>query len=102
MANYQILNEQGEVMTTIVAEEDFVKEHYTYYLRLPDPPPPSPPSNESQKLERSLAYRRESDPIFFLMQRGESTEQEWLDKITEIKERYPYYYDDEGNLIEAQ
>lgn len=41
---------------------------------------------ESQRLE---AYQRESDPIFFRWQRGEATEQEWKDKIAEIKERYP-------------
>ena len=39
--------------------------------------------------ERANAYRNESDPLFFKWQRGESTEQEWLDKIAEIKTRYP-------------
>lgn len=38
---------------------------------------------------RAEAYREESDPLFFKWQRGESTEQEWLDKIAEIKARYP-------------
>ena len=38
---------------------------------------------------RANAYQNESDPLFFKWQRGESTEQEWLDKIAEIKTRYP-------------
>jgi hypothetical protein len=38
---------------------------------------------------RARAYRNESDPLFFKWQRGEATEQEWLDKVAEIKLRYP-------------
>tara|TARA_R110000868_G_scaffold44815_6_gene149265 strand:+ start:2907 stop:3302 length:396 start_codon:yes stop_codon:yes gene_type:complete len=33
-------------------------------------------------------YRKESDPLFFKWQRGEATEQEWLDKVNEIKQRW--------------
>jgi hypothetical protein len=33
------------------------------------------------------AYQEEADPLFFKWQRGEATEQEWLDKIAEIKAR---------------
>lgn len=39
--------------------------------------------------QRAEAYRTESDPIFFKWQRGGATEQEWLDKVAEIKARYP-------------
>jgi hypothetical protein len=39
--------------------------------------------------QRSEAYRNESDPIFFKYQRNEATQQEWLDKVAEIKARYP-------------
>lgn len=39
--------------------------------------------------QRREAYAAESDPIFFRWQRGEATQQEWLDKITEIKARFP-------------
>jgi hypothetical protein len=60
------------------------------------------PTNEEQAELRRKAYEAEADPIFFLMQRGEATQEEWQAKITEIKERYPYYFDDEGNLLEAQ
>jgi hypothetical protein len=38
---------------------------------------------------RRAAYISEADPLFFRAQRGEIPEQEWLDKIVEIKARYP-------------
>ena len=38
---------------------------------------------------RKAAYLAEADPLFFKAQRGEATEQEWLDKIAEIKARFP-------------
>jgi spore cortex formation protein SpoVR/YcgB (stage V sporulation) len=63
---------------------------------------PPRPTNEEQAELRRKAYELEADPIFFMSQRGEATQEEWQAKITEIKERYPYYFDDEGNLIEAQ
>lgn len=48
-------------------------------------------SDEINALNESLraeAYRNESDPLFFKAQRGEIQMQVWLDKVTEIKERY--------------
>ena len=68
----------------------------------PVPPPTPLPSNDEQRVARQAAYQREADPIFFMSQRGEATQEEWQAKITEIKERYPYYYDAYDNLIEAQ
>ena len=46
---------------------------------------------ELQQVEanRRNAYRNESDPLYLKWQRGEATEQDWLDKIAEIKERFP-------------
>lgn len=41
------------------------------------------------KQARSLAYQKESDPLFFKAQRGEATMEEWLSKVEEIKARYP-------------
>jgi hypothetical protein len=38
---------------------------------------------------RKAAYTAEADPLFFRSQRGEIEEQVWLDKIAEIKARYP-------------
>lgn len=45
--------------------------------------------NNDAKQNRINAYRDESDPLFFKWQRGESTQQEWLDKVAEIKARFP-------------
>jgi hypothetical protein len=39
--------------------------------------------------QRAEAYRNESDPLFFKSQRGEVSVQLWLDKVAEIKARYP-------------
>jgi hypothetical protein len=43
-----------------------------------------------QEASRRAAYLSESDPLFFMSQRGEATTEEWLAKINEIKARYPY------------
>ena len=40
--------------------------------------------------KRRKAYRTEADPLYFGSQRGENTEQAWLDKVAEIRSRYPY------------
>jgi len=44
--------------------------------------------NVHRKIMREGAYVAESDPLFFKWQRGEGTEQAWLDKVAEIKQRY--------------
>ena len=46
--------------------------------------------NKIAKENRAAAYKLEADPLFFKAQRGEATQQEWLDKVEEIKQRYPY------------
>lgn len=51
----------------------------------PADPPPAP---DIPALRRA-AYAAEADPIFFLSQRGEATQAEWLAKVAEIKARYP-------------
>lgn len=40
--------------------------------------------------QRKFAYTQEADPIFFQWQRGEKTQQEWLDAVAAINDRYPY------------
>lgn len=40
--------------------------------------------------QRKAAYMVESDPVFFQFQRGDATEQEWLDAVQAVKDRYPY------------
>jgi hypothetical protein len=44
---------------------------------------------EQARAQRLEAYRLEADPLFFKFQREEISQQEWLDKIIEIKNRYP-------------
>jgi hypothetical protein len=44
--------------------------------------------NNQNKQFRANAYKEESDPLFFEAQRGESTMEEWLAKVNEIKNRW--------------
>ena len=44
---------------------------------------------EEVKNNRLNAYRDESDPLFFQYKRGEATKQHWLDKVEEIRQRFP-------------
>jgi hypothetical protein len=39
---------------------------------------------------RQAAYALEADPLFFQYQRGEVTEQEWLDAVEAVKTAHPY------------
>ena len=41
-------------------------------------------------IQRKEAYLQISDPLFFQYQRGEVSEQDWLDSVNSIKEMYPY------------
>lgn len=52
--------------------------------------PELPPTKAEQEAKRQAAYASESDPIFFMAQRGEATMEEWTAKVAEIKARYPY------------
>lgn len=49
------------------------------------------------KANRASAYKAEADPLYFKVQRGDATHEEWLAKIEEIKNRYP-----DPNTTEAQ
>jgi len=46
--------------------------------------------NITAKEARAKAYQKESDSLFFKAQRGEATMEEWLNKVEQIKLRYPY------------
>lgn len=39
---------------------------------------------------RRQAYILESDPLFFGYQRGDNTEQDWLDAVQAVKDANPY------------
>jgi len=45
---------------------------------------------EQVEQARANAYRETSDPLFFKYQRGTATEQEWLDAVQAVKDKYPY------------
>jgi hypothetical protein len=46
-------------------------------------------TRDSQEVARKRAYEAEADPLFFMAQRGEATNAEWLAKVAEIKARFP-------------
>jgi hypothetical protein len=58
------------------------------YLRNPTAPT-TEQHNAAVITQREAAYKQEADPLFFQYQREEVTKQVWLDKIEEIKARYP-------------
>jgi hypothetical protein len=39
---------------------------------------------------RRADYEAQSDPLFFEWQRGDGTEQAWLDAVAAVKAAYPY------------
>jgi hypothetical protein len=47
-------------------------------------------ADTAAKAGRAAAYRNEADPLFFGWQRNENEEQDWLDKVAEIRTRFPY------------
>lgn len=61
-----------------------------YKLEEAPPAPFTPPTKADQEANRRAAYLIESDPIFFMAQRGEATAEEWAAKVNEIKARFPY------------
>lgn len=40
--------------------------------------------------QRKAIYPSVSDPIFFEWQRGEKTEQDWLDAVQSVRDQYPF------------
>ena len=54
-----------------------------------DPVKTAAKKSAEAEASRKAAYTAEADPLFFRAQRGEIEEQVWLDKIAEIKARYP-------------
>lgn len=43
---------------------------------------------------RQYFYKKEADPLYMQMQRGEVTMEEWQSKIDEIKAKFPYVDED--------
>lgn len=57
---------------------------------------------EAVQKARQAAYQAGSDPIFFDYQRGEATEQDWLDEVEAIKTAYPYPVDPSTIVVEPE
>ena len=81
-------------MVTIVDDQMVIEDRPP----LPHVPVPKPKEIEAQQIAqakaiRAAAYTAEADPLFFKWQAGKITDQEWLAKRDEIRERYPYPQD---------
>lgn len=53
-------------------------------------PVPPVPTREEVEQARLIAYQKDADPLFFQWQRGDATEQEWLDAVQAVKDAHPY------------
>jgi hypothetical protein len=49
-----------------------------------------PLTREQVEALRQADYALTADPLFFQWQRGEATEQEWLDAVQAVKDAHPY------------
>lgn len=99
--------EYAEALSAILEGQRLSIEGRQMALSFPPSPEAEPEPQPDPKLEdllaqaraaRASAYRQEADPRFFKWQRGEGSEQDWLDKVAEIRARYPYAegHGDEG------
>ena len=57
---------------------------------------------EAVQKARQTAYQAESDPVFFDFQRGEVTEQDWLDAVQAVKDAHPYPVDPSTIVVEPE
>lgn len=72
---------------TDLANTDF--QEYLKWIDDGNEPLEADPLPDNSDALRAAAYIAESDPLFFKAQRGESTMDQWLAKVQEIKNRYP-------------
>ncbi len=89
---WRFVETQGDVITgsTIEIKPTEVVETQTRRAKTQDEIAAEAAQQAEQRVrDRQEAYIAESDPVFFKWQRGEATQQEWLDKVAEIKQRYP-------------
>jgi hypothetical protein len=63
----------------------------------PDDLPETPMDlGASLEEQRRSAYRRTADPLYLKWQRGEATQQEWLDAVQAVRDAIPYPEDQPG------
>ena len=65
------------------------QQYLTWLAAGHSPAPADPPPAPDTTALRRAAYAAEADPLFFMAARGEATQAQWLDKVAEIKARYP-------------
>lgn len=73
----------GETVEREISDEEAAAQR-------PDPASVAARQHEQLRAARRNAFQAEADPLYFAWQRGEGTEQAWLDKCAEIRARYPY------------
>jgi len=103
MTDY-ILSESGVIRNSdraSIPDDDGNRDWRAYLQWVADgntaaPYVPEPVTVEQVEAQRRQAFVTESDPLFFRWQRGEVTEQEWLGKVQQIRERNPYPENNEG------
>ena len=47
-------------------------------------------ANEDIRMIRESCYAQKTDKMYLMSVRGECTQQEWLDAIQAVKDKYPY------------
>lgn len=82
---YEILNNAGEVVNTIVADEAFVEANYSGHYRLigpePTPPPPPPPPPIITKLAMIERFTEDEYEGILLAAKSDVQVQGWLDRF---------------------
>jgi hypothetical protein len=94
-----------EVLATnyLLAEWSMIENDYSTLQWFDDTPQPTQAeldaawpqvqyANQCATVEASRlqAYEQTSDPLYFKWQRGDATEQQWLDAVNAVKNAHPY------------
>lgn len=89
-----VFKEHDRATEKLIPAEPYIENGFAYTVQVAAKTEAEIAAEEAARLAkvdraRFDAYTKEADPLYFKWKRGESTEQAWLDKIAEIKTRYP-------------